>query len=233
MADIHSLQYEWRNFSANRGKAHRAVSDQADQLRAQALELEEKARRIEREHTEEWKVKKVQLKEAFDEAVKDELRTGRSAQEVLRELGSNNTVWIYKLRAEVMAELESSGKKASTPALKIVPNHEDEDTPSEEIESLPDPDIEGVEWQHHDHEGVHRWLISKDRQYIKRYGVEGTPYEGKYFIADTDNNFVSGDKKLYENTPKSDLLTRANMLIDLLEGNFQGRIKLSPNKWKS
>ena len=228
MADIHSLQYRWRNFSADRGKARRELAEEAEGLRAQALELEEEARRKERAFDEEWKTLKVELKQQFDEAVKDELRKDRSAQEVLRELGSNNTVWIYKLRSEVMAEQEAGAKK--TP-LKAVPSIKEGDTSSSEHEAIPDPDIEGVEWQHHDHEGVHRWLISKDRRYIKRYGVEGTQHEGKYFIADTDNNFVAGDKKLYEGTSKSDLLSRANMLIDLIEGNFQGKIKLSSNRW--
>jgi hypothetical protein len=238
MADIATLQYNWRNFSADRGKAKRDLVLEEERIEDEIREMREGLIEKKRQFEEDWKQKKVELKAALDEAVKSEIRKGRSAQEILRELGSNNTVWIYKLRAEVMAE-EGNGpailKPVSAPKpVESTPPQQD----SEQGEAVPEPEpdstIEGIKWLHHDHEGVHRWLISEDYRYVKKHGVEGTPHEGKWFMVDVEGHFVAGDKALFESTPKREFSQRVQMLKDLLAGEFPfQKLKLSPNRWTS
>jgi hypothetical protein len=141
------------------------------------------------------------------------LRTGRSAQSILRELNSQNTVWMYSLAAEVKEE--GPGGLEGTP----------------DFEAVPDELLEGVEWVHHDHTGVHRWLLSKDMRYIKRYGAEGSEFENEWFVCNRDYNFVAGNKALFDATSKSEMGKRVAMLEKLLTGTYSGKIKLGENRW--
>lgn len=218
--DLAELQRQWRNFAVDRGKARRLMQDEVDVLTEKMNELREQILMKERDFDDKWKNRKTELRSELDEAVKDALRAGRSAQSVLRELNSQNTVWIYGLAAEVKEEPPiTAGPKAEVA----------EDAP----EAVPDDAIEGVAWVHHDHVGVHRWLLSEDFRYIKRYGAEGTDFEGEWFVADRDYNFVAGNKDLYDKTTHSEMGKRANMLEKLLQGTYTQRIKLQPNPWIS
>lgn len=229
--DMHQLQSQWRNFSADKARARRAVNEKIEELQVRAQKLQEEARALESDFESEYADKKVRLRAALDESVKRELRKGISAQKVLRELNSSNTVWIYKLAKEVKAERPEERAQAQAAAEADVAK----EAPAPAEPSTADGQIEGVTWCHHDHEGVHRWLVSDDegRNYIKKYGVEGTPFEGEWFVCDRDHNFVFGSKPLFEATPKREITSRTNMLIELLEGNYKGRIKLSPNPWRN
>lgn len=214
MADIQALQYKWRNFSVDRGKARREVQAEVDLWQEQINQLREQITAKEQEFDDYWKNRKVQIRTELDEAVKDELRAGKSAQAILRELGSQNTVWIYGLAAEV--------KEEGPEAIRTTPG----------IESVPDQVLEGVQWLHHDHTGVHRWLLSTDRRYIKRYGADETDYADQWFVANRDNySFVAGNKALYDATSKSEMGKRIAMLEKLLEGNYPGKLKLAENRW--
>jgi hypothetical protein len=86
---------------------------------------------------------------------------------------------------------------------------------------------------HHDHTGVHGWLVSEDGNYVKRYGVEDTPFEDQWFVSDKDHNFVAGDRELFDKTPKAEFIQRLTMLSDLLQGTYTGKIKLALNKYRS
>jgi hypothetical protein len=212
MADIQALQYQWRNFAVDRGKARREVQAEVDVLQEQINQAREQILAKEQAFDEYWKNRKVQIRTELDEAVKEELRSGKPAQAILRELGSQNTVWIYGLAAEV---------KEEGPGGAQLPG----------VEAVPDQVLEGVEWMHHDHTGVHRWLLSRDRRYIKRYGADETDFADQWFVADRDYRFVAGNKALYDSTTKSEMGKRVIMLERLLEGTYTGKLKLAENRW--
>lgn len=211
MTTLQSLQFQWRNFAIDRGKARREVQAEVDVKQEQMNALREEILSLEQTFEEKWKNRKTELRSALDEAVKTELRKGRSAQSILRELGSQNTVWIYGLAAEVKEE----GGQEALP----------------DFQPIPDEEIEGVEWLHHDHTGVHRWLLSADGKYIKRYGAEGSEFDGQSFICNRDYAFVAGSKPLYDATAKAEMGKRVAMLEKLLTGTYAGKIKLGDNRW--
>ncbi len=218
MRDLQKLQYNWRNFAVDRGRARRELQDEVDVLQAEIAERRDRIMFLEQDFEDTWKQKKLDTRAALDEAVKAALRTGRTAQSILKELGSSNTVWIYGLAAEVREEpLEDLGEKKAVL----------------EIESVPDADLEGVAWLHHDHTGVHRWLLSEDGRYIKRYGAEDSPYEDEWFVANRDYSFVAGNKQLYDATTRPEMGKRIAMLEKLLQGTYTGKIKLADNPWKA
>jgi hypothetical protein len=211
MTALQTLQFQWRNFAIDRGKARREVQADVDIKQEQMNALREEILALEQNFEEKWKNRKTELRSALDEAVKAELRSGRSAQSVLRELGSQNTVWMYGLAAEVKEE----GGQPAAP----------------DFQPVPDAEIEGVEWLHHDHTGVHRWLLSADGKYIKRYGAEGSDFDGQSFVCNRDYAFVAGSKPLYEATAKAEMGKRVAMLEKLLSGTYAGKIKLGDNRW--
>lgn len=212
MTELQTLQYQWRNFAIDRGKARREVQAEVDVKQEQINTLRDEILNLEQGFEEKWKNRKVELRSQLDEAVKAELRKGRPAQSILRELNSQNTVWMYGLAAEVKEE-------GTIPSL------------APEFQAVPDAEIEGVEWLHHDHTGVHRWLISADGRYIKRYGAEGSEFDGQVFVCNRDYAFVAGSKDLFEATSKSEIGKRVSMLEKLLAGTYAGKIKLGENRW--
>lgn len=232
---MRELQNSWRNLANDKARARRRVNEQIDELNVEAQKLLDKARALDSDFELEWREKKAKLRVERDEVVKQELRKGTSAQRILKELNSQNTVWIYALRKEVMAERPEERKAKLQTGTVDVANETEPELQDEQDQAAPDGQIEGVNWLHHDHEGVHRWLVSDDadHNYIKKYGVEGTPFEGEWFVCDRDHNFVFGNKQLFDATPAREITTRSNMLISLLDGEYKGRIKLSPNQWRS
>lgn len=217
MRDLQQLQYNWRNFAVERGRARRELQDEVDVLQAEIAERRDKIMFKEQDFEDTWKQKKLDTRAALDDAVKAALRTGRTAQSILKELGSSNTVWIYGLAAEVREEPVPIG----SPDTPLTP----------ETESVADPELAGVSWLHHDHTGVHRWLLSEDGRYIKRYGAEGSAHEGQWFVANRDYSFVAGSKALYDATTRVEMGKRIAMLEKLLQGSYTGRIKLEANRW--
>lgn len=242
MADIGALNYAWRNFSAERGKARLELLGEIEARKDQINKLQAEITEMEKSFDAEWKERKAKRKEALDNAVMAELASGRSAQDVLRELGSNNTVWIYKLRTRALEgqaehkepepeyrEQAPSGQMATVhPITSSMPVFQ------QAPQSVPDGVLEGVSWLHHDHTGVHGWLVSTEGNYVKHYGAEGTPAEDKWFVADRDHNFVAGDLELFEKTPQTEFIQRVTMLHDLLSGKYPpSRIRISPNKYRA
>lgn len=216
--DLQKLQLAWRNFSLDRGKARRDLQDEVDTRNEKIAELQDEVRELERNFEEEWKNKKVERREELDNAVKAELRSGRSAQSILRELGSNNTVWIYNLASEVKEEPASG-----------VENNQSTHEPVADSSGV----LEGVSWVHHDHTGVHRWLLSDDYKYIKRYGAEGSEFEGEWFVCDRNYVFMAGNRQLFDSSSKPEMGKRVAMLEKLLMGTYTGKIKLADNPWIS
>jgi hypothetical protein len=207
--------------------------------RTRINELQSEILEMEKSFDAQWKARKIERREALDEAVIAELMKQRSAQSVLHELGSNNTVWIYKLR-DIALERLGQPKKPKEPqgaqSEQIATVHPItasmpvfQQAPSSE----PDANLEGVSWLHHDHTGVHGWLVSTDGSYVKRYGMEGTPFEDRWFVADRDHNFVAGDRGLFDKTPETEFIQRVTMLTDLMAGRYTGKIRLAQNKYRS
>jgi hypothetical protein len=100
------LQRRWKAFTSDRARAKRDIQTQDDQDNAEIARLREGIIRRNAEFDEKWRSEKSDLQHARDEAVMQAMSglDGRSAQYILRELGSNNTVWIYELRGRLQAQ---------------------------------------------------------------------------------------------------------------------------------
>jgi hypothetical protein len=208
--------------------------------KARINELQAEITEMEKSFDAEWKARKAERREALDEAAIEMMMAGKSAQAVLHELGSNNTVWIYKLRHIAMERLglekpdDEEPKQPQTAQIATVhPITASMPVFQQAPSSEPDANLEGVSWLHHDHTGVHGWLVSTDGNYVKKYGQEGTPFEDKWFVADRDHNFVAGDRGLFDKAPATEFIQRMTMLTDLLEGRYAGKIRLSPNRYRA
>jgi hypothetical protein len=116
--DMYELQQRWRAFSADRAKAKRDIQALDDADIAEIERLRQGTIRRNADFDEKWRTEKADRQRRRDEAVMTELAIpGRSAQGILKDLGSNNTVWIYALRAQVMAinPIQAPGNVNSQP----------------------------------------------------------------------------------------------------------------------
>lgn len=103
MSNYVEVHKRWRGFTAEKSKARRVVQEQIDAKNEAINQLREEIVLLDTQFVDEWRHKKEALQRERDEAVMEALATGLSAQRILRELNSNNTVWIYGLRGQVMA----------------------------------------------------------------------------------------------------------------------------------
>jgi hypothetical protein len=215
MANFVELHNQWRGFAADRARARKDIDDELAENNARIEEL--RLRNVEinttvaSEFMAEWKRKKLELQEARDQAVMEEMAKGRSAQAILRELGSQNTVWIYKLRANLVAEgrLPETQNENSAPVSKARLNakqHLDDQMDASEYEHIQwfagtGPDLTG-------------WYISEDEQFVKhqRRG-------GRWFIAGPQNEFLKGDKGFYDLIGEDAIADHVDKLLDLLDGS--------------
>ena len=224
------LQRRWRAFSADRAKARRDIQQQDDKDNAEIARLREAIIKRNTAFDEQWRQAKIDLQKARDQAVMDAMSgpEGRSAQSILRELGSNNTVWIYELRGQ----LQAAGKLPEQVNVNTyIPKAEREQEPEPETSM---EDTTGAEWEHHGHQGVVGWLLSKDRTLVKRHGLPETDFEGEWFIVDRETkNLVAGSEEFLEETPKGEITRKAKLLESLLDETYTGRIKLVENPFTS
>ena len=233
--DMYELQKRWRAFSADRAKAKRDIQELDDADNAEIDRLREQIRARNVAFDEHWRTAKADLQKRRDEAVMAELAIpGRSAQGILKDLGSNNTVWIYDLRAQVMAV------KPIPAATNVNTYFPPEERQQQQVQQqaaqleLAGPDPFSIKWQHHNHQGVVGWLLSADGNLIKRYGADKTDFEGQWFIADrASKEYQAGSRELYESTAKGEMTRRINMLEKLLDGSYEGRIKEVANPYTS
>lgn len=215
MSELKALQLAWRSFTTDRAADKRGVITQIDKNNAEITRLRDENQTLMKEFTDKWERIREERKVALDVAAKAELAKGTSAQAVLRELGSNNTKWIYELRSEVVDQFGNVGKGVKKPAKEEGPVEDDV--------------IEGIKWLHHDEERVHRYLVDTSRNYFKYYGAPDTPFVGDWFVADMQHNFVAGSKALYDSSKTDVLAKHVTMLTRLLDGEYKGKIKLSKN----
>lgn len=237
MTDIVRLHNQWRGFTAERSRAHKEVNDQNEMDLAEIAAIQ--ARIAERKESFEnlWKGKKERLQKQRDLAVMQELVNGTPAQVILKEIQSNNTVWIYGLRREVMANTPlpaspnmHTRNEHGTTAFAIEPEKQQEQQQQQEpthVLEMPSK----VKWLHHNHVGVHGWLLSEDYTEVKKYGPEGTDLEGEWFICSRDGEYIGGNEELFDSTPKGEVTRRANMLQQLLDGSYTKVIREQENKY--
>lgn len=229
------LQRRWRAFSADRAKAKRDIQAMDDRDNAEIARLREAIITRNSEFDDKWRQDKIDLQKARDEAVMQAMSgpEGRSAQSILRDLGSNNTVWIYELRGRLQA-------------LGVLPEQVNVNTfiPQEErqqqqvqqqaaqLEEAVAPTVTDEKWLHHNHQGVVGWLLSEDRTLVKKHGAEGSDFEGQWFIAERESKeLVAGSQELFESTPKGEITRKANLLESLLDETYTGRVKLVDNPY--
>lgn len=234
MSDIVRLHNQWRGFTTERSRAQKEVNEKNEADLAEIARIQDRI--AERNITFEnvWKGKKARLQKQRDEAVMQEMANGTPAQTILKEIQSNNTVWIYGLRRKLLAETPlppqpniNTRNEHGTTAFAI----SGDSTESEPEGNTTTLTLTQPHWKHHDHVGVHGWLLSEDYTQVKKYGAEGTDFEGEWFIASRDGEFVAGNEDLFHATPKGEITRRTNMLQQLLDGTYERAVRLKENPY--
>jgi hypothetical protein len=233
MSDIVRLHNQWRGFTTERSRAQKEVNEKNERDLAEIARLQEGISERNRTFEDVWKGKKARLQQQRDEAVMQEMANGTPAQTILKEIQSNNTVWIYGLRRKLLAEMPipeqtnvNTRNAHGTTAFAI-----SGDSTSAETEKGTTLTLAPRKWRYHNHVGVHGWLLSEDYTEVKKYGAEGTDFEGAWFIASRDGVFIEGNEELFDATPKGEITRRTNMLEQLLEGTYVKAIKERENKY--
>ena len=162
----------------------------------------------------EHRQRRSDVKEALHEALRDLFRQGMTVPHVSNLTGNTNYSLLYKLKGDAGAPRR---QVASISALEL----------EEETQQLPD-----VEWEYHDHVGVHGWLVSDDRQYVKFYGQKGTPFEGEWAIVEAGERiFVGGNVDLNNSITQSEFDKKTVMLVSLLDGTYTGPTRIIANPY--
>lgn len=224
MANLTEINRKWRDFPMERSRAQRELQARLSAVREQIDALRTEVQTQEDQFDQDWKKRKEDLYEARNQAIKEAALDGKSGAEILREMGGNNTQLVYKLITEAMSEQaerhrEETGEDISAP-----------EQPQQ------DSELEGVAWQSHPHTGVHRWLVSPDGLFYKRYAPDADPEDEspEWYVAMVANNgFVAGSHSLWESTPADEAEKRVTMLQQLLSGQYAGKIRLGANPFLS
>ena len=229
------LQRRWRAFSADRAKAKRDIQAMDDRDNAEIARLREAIITRNSEFDDKWRQDKIDLQKARDEAVMQAMSgpEGRSAQSILRDLGSNNTVWIYELRGRLQAlGVLPEQVNVNTFIPQAERQQQQVQQQAAQLEEAVAPTVTDLLLLHHNHQGVVGWLLSEDRTLVKKHGAEGSDFEGQWFIAERESKeFVAGSQELFEATPKGEITRKANLLESLLDETYTGRVKLVDNPY--
>lgn len=176
-----------------------------------AIDKQAAIRAVEEEHRQ----RRADVKEALHEAMRDLFRQGMTVPQVSNLTGNTNYSLLYKLKTD-------SG--APKRVVQTVTALELED----EIVELPD-----VEWEYSDHIGVHGWLVSDDRKYIKFYGQKGTVFEGEWAIVEAgERTLVGGNVELNNSVTQNEFDKKTVMLVSLLDGTYTGPTRMVDNPYK-
>jgi hypothetical protein len=247
--DMVVLQQRWRGFTAEKAKAKRVMQERIEENNAEITRLREENIRMNSAFDRHWAEERARLQQARDEAVMEQMAAGRSAQSILKDLGSNNTVWIYDLRSRVQAAGRIPQQPNANTYFAPEPQQHQLQQQAAQLEETVEPqtwgagviveeaepsvDVSGITWLHHTHQGVVGWLLSSDHQYVKKHGAAGTDFEGEWFVCSRDHEFIAGNRELFESTAKGEVTRRRNMLTALLEDRYEGKIKLVDNPFTS
>lgn len=212
MANFIELHNQWRGFTTDRAKARKAIDDELaennekiEELRLRNVQLNTV---VNSEFRAEWNRRKTELQEARDRAVMEEMAKGKSAQAILRELGSQNTVWIYKLRARLVAE----GRLPETMNENSIPSKERLNAKQALDAQMDDSEYAQVQWHAGTGPDLTGWYISDDFQLVKR-----ERRGGRWFIVGPHNEFLKGDRGFYDLTGEEAIQDHADKLMSLLE----------------
>lgn len=165
---------------------------------------------------EEHRQRRVDVKDALHESIRDLFRQGMTVPQVSNLINNTNYSLLYKLKGDSGAPKRSV---QTVSALEL----------EEEVQELPD-----VLWEFHDHIGVHGWLVSDDRQYVKFYGQKGTVYEDEWVIVEVDGEtriFIGGNLDLNNAVSKTEFEKKVAMLTGLLDGTYTGPTRVVANPY--
>lgn len=214
MSTMIELHNRWRGFAADRAKARSEVDQQIEENNAEIERLRLRNIELNIEFNEKWTKEKKQLQEARDRAVMDAMATeesgglGMSGQEVLRELGSRNTVWVYDLRKRLAAEgrvPETVNENSPVELLKSAANRKAKPQPKSD-------DFSRIKWLRPEGVEFAGWAISDDFNLVKRERRGGV-----WFIAGPNNEFLGGDRRFYDATDQNLISQQADLLMNRLE----------------
>lgn len=163
---------------------------------------------------EEHRQRRSNVKDALHEAIRDLFRQGMTVPQVSNLIANTNYSLLYKLKSDSGAPKRSVQEVS---ALEL----------EEEVLELPD-----VEWEFHDHIGVHGWLLSDDRKYVKFYGQKGTTFEGEWVIVERDNRmFIGGNIDLNNSMSETEFDKKVTMLTNLLDDTYTGPTRVVANPY--
>lgn len=212
MSTMIELHNRWRGFAADRAKARKAVDQQIEENNAEIERLRQENISLNTGFADKWAKDKKELQEARDRAVMDAMASedrgglGWSGQEVLRQLGSRNTVWIYDLRKRLAAEgrlPETVNENSSVELLKSA---------SKRKAAAQEPAFGHVKWLRDTDPELAGWYISDDLTLVKRERRGGV-----WFICGPQNEFLDGDKAFYDSTDPALISKQADLLMARLE----------------
>lgn len=222
MSKLKEIQDQWRGFAAVAAKLRQKAAEETAEIDEQIAALIKRKREIKLSTEKEVSERKNQIKEAREQAALEAMADeesgglGWSGQEVLRQLGSMNTVWVYDLRRQLVAEGRIKGE-----SLNENSDISDLKAAREKQRAKNDPmdasEYDHVNWIAGQGPDLLTWYISGDMQLVKRAGRGG-----KWFIAGPGNELLKGDKSFYDLTGQEEIADKANQLIEQME---QGMVK--------
>ncbi|UKA62763.1 hypothetical protein [Arthrobacter sp. FW306-04-A] len=175
--------------------------------------------RVRREHFKrEWAARKVRMRTDRDNAIRDWLRAGRPQAEIMRVIGSSNTQLLSKLAKEVALEqadlVDALPKSHAMPAVR-------------------DAQILNAEWHGHPHSDVHGWYLSQDGTLYLRFDTTtGDPSSAESYVATVEGNmFIRGSKGFFDHASMTDVAKHLQMLRELLDGTYKGKLHIKPSPY--
>jgi hypothetical protein len=207
MENFVELHNRWRGFAAERAKAKLEVEQKTEANNAEIERLRAENINMQTSFEDHWRNKKKRLQEERDNAVLEQMAQGVSGQEILRQLGSRNTVWIYDLRKRLAAEgrLPESVNENSSPELLKQAKARTKQS------EMPDA-FAHIKWLRPEGAEFAGWSISDDFTLVKRERRGGV-----WFVCGPENEFLGGDRQFYDSTDIDLITTQADLLMDRLE----------------
>lgn len=216
---LRELSERWKNFDIDQERARKEMKSANAADEETIRDLHARIARREEDFKDEWADLRVQIRANRDTAIKNLLKEGVPQAEVMRIMGNSNSQLLSRLYKEAMYEQATEGE---TPrGVSAAPASVAE----------PDTQIEGVTWLSHLHTGVHGWAISEDRMLYKRFDTSAEETEGaEWYVATVDgNSFIAGSKEFFDRATMSAVRKRLDMLEQLLEGSYKGKIAIKPS----
>lgn len=226
MSRIAELAEHWRNFNAQweRGKPKFDGQEKMEELNAEILHLSSRVLQLKSElavlkaskrmyDLSSPREAKVEAREALKQEVEAEivrlLSSGETVNSIMQKSGLRNPVWLYGIKNR----MESGSSFPETQA---------------------SDQFADVEWFAHDHTGVHGWLINDERTLVKRHGVLDSEFEDQWTVVSAETaEFVGGSYELAQTLTPTQVTRKAEMLSQLLDGTYEGRINEAPNPFTS